>query len=455
MATVYYDFSATTNGSGTLASPKNTWTAPSNGDVIRLKRGTTFRSGQLNLSQSSLTFEAWYNADGSDDMLQPKPIITVQLTAGSGGINMTGTGTHVWRNIVFKDFLNTNTPTGNTPNALVLGSTGTYGVDPGVSARILDCEFYNISGDAIAFNGVTVVTDFALAAPVAQVLRCVFNNIGGDAVFGQGQYFEVGYCTMTRLSMRNSTGDGVGFLFGNPTLAWIHHNYIDHQDVDVKQCIIIDGSNDLGLAIIEDNILIGYGNDKNPSNNHTMINVDQCRAIIRRNQLTCYGIGISVNTDGPQIYSNLLKVQNYRTDGSATVGLVVSNAQLYNNTFIVNNNTGYVVKTGSGRSGNVIKNNIVVGAGTFYQQGNGSTGTYDYNVFYNTTNPYLDNSSAAISNGANDLVTNPLFISGSYKLNSSSPAKSTGTFVAYNRDLDNIPFSNPPSRGAFTYFART
>lgn len=88
MSTSYYDFSAAVNGTGTSASPFNLtgWTATtvSAGNSYLFKRGTTF-TGTLTLTagtnaSSKVTYGAWYNSDGTDDVTQPKPVFIVSST---------------------------------------------------------------------------------------------------------------------------------------------------------------------------------------------------------------------------------------------------------------------------------------------------------------------------------------------------------------------------------------
>jgi len=56
--------------------------------------------------------------------------------------------------------------------------------------------------------------------------------------------------------------------------------------------------------------------------------------------------------------------------------------------------------------------------------------------------------------GTNALTSNPLFVSVASKnfhLQSTSPARGTGTAVGLSVDRDGVAYGNPPSRGAYEY----
>lgn len=83
--TIYYiDPQAATNGNGTSpATPMNSfvgvvWAA---GNRVRIKRGSTFTGvfapGAAGTSGNPIIIEAYYNADGSDDVVQPFPVLNV------------------------------------------------------------------------------------------------------------------------------------------------------------------------------------------------------------------------------------------------------------------------------------------------------------------------------------------------------------------------------------------
>lgn len=440
MATTFYDFNAPTNGSGTAASPKNAWATPGNGDVIKLKRGDTWtRATQLNLSTfTGLTFEAWYNADGSDDPSQPKPVIT-HTAASTFAWNFQGDGVHTIRDLHFVN-CSTNASGGVIGSGLVAAS----GVH--ASIEVHGCDFDGISGNAIRFSGTSTVS-----AARCVVKYCNFDNIGEDCIYGGALYYEVGYCRMTRLSMATSTGDGVGFLGTNPTKAWVHHNYIDHSDVDSKHCIIIDTeTTDAGLSIIEDNTLIGYGSTTAEASLHTVVNGDG-KMIIRRN--TIYSSGIAINLDGnaSEVYSNRIVVRNSRAASKNIISVSASNCAVTNNTIVAVSDlpasTNGVIQAAS-ETGNSVKNNCFVGIPVAVKSDNGSNNpAVANNALWNVTTPYTNGTTGPFTS-TGDVTTDPL-LTADYRLTPASPLLQAGTHLGYRRDINGRQRPNPPSIGAY------
>ena len=85
MASIYYDFSAGVNGSGTSASPKNAWDAPalSPGDFVYFRRGTTMSTNvtlTAGTSGNVIKYSTYYNADGTDNTSIARPIVNINAT---------------------------------------------------------------------------------------------------------------------------------------------------------------------------------------------------------------------------------------------------------------------------------------------------------------------------------------------------------------------------------------
>jgi len=445
MATTYYDFGAATNGAGTSADPKNTWATPGNGDVIRIKRGCTWtRATQLNLSTfTGLTFEAWYNSDGSDAPDQPKPIIT-HTAASTFAWNFQGDGTH---KIYDLHFLNCTTNT----NGGVVGSGLVAATSANASIEVYRCDFEGINYSAIRFGGTG-----AAAAPRCVVKHCTFDDIGEDAIYGGALYYEVAYCRMTQLSMSTTTGDGIGFLGVDPTTVRIHHNYIDHSDVDKKHCVIIDTTTPgAGDVVIEDNEFIGYGSATAEASSHTVVNGD-AKMIIRRNVVRSAGIAINLGGASSEVYSNLIIATNIR---AASPGIVTVQAS----SCLVNNNTLYAasalpaagrgVDIATGTTGTVARNNLFVGIPIAVRSASTAANpTVSTNAFSDVTTQYSSAGDAFTSTG--DVTADPL-LSTSYRPLQGSPlmpdaeGNGGGTFISYaSRDINRIQRPNPPSIGA-------
>jgi len=438
MATVYYDFSAGTNGAGTAASPRNTWATPGNDDVIRLKRGTTWtRTTQLNLSTfTNLTLEAWHNADGSDAPTRPKPIVTI-TAASTFAWNFQGDGVHTIRNL---NFLNCTT----NANGGVIGSGLVAASSVNASIELYACDFNGINANAIRFSGIN-----AASASRCVVKFCNFDDIGEDCIYGGAFYYEVGYCRMTRISMLTTTGDGVGLTGTNPTLAWVHHNYIDHSDRDTKHCIIIDAATaDAGLGIIEDNTLIGFGNSGTEAGAHTIINGD-AKMIVRRNVIYSAGIAINLAGNASEVHSNLLIVSNSRAASKNIIAVVASNCDVRGNTLVASSplsaSTNGVIQA-SGESGNTVRNNVFVSIPVAVKSDVTPNQVVSNNAMWNVTTPYMGVS--VPFSGTDDVTTDPL-LTADYKPTQSSPLVAAGTHLGYRRDIEGKQRQNPPCIGAY------
>lgn len=441
MATIYYDFSAPTNGDGTLpTTPKNTWATPSNGDVIRIKRGCIWlRTSQLNLSTfTSLTFTTYYNDDGSDDVSKPKPIIT-HSASSTFTWNFQGDGLHLIENL---SFFNCSSNT----NGAVLGSGLVAATSVYASLKVVNCDFNVISANAIRFSGTG-----AASAPQAIIQYCTFNNIGEDAIYGGAFYYEVSHCRMTNLSSNSETGDGVGFLGTNPTFAWIHNNYIDHSSRPYKHCIIIDAETaNNGFAVIEDNVLIGpteYG-----LNNSSIVNGDAV-LIIRRNKIYSGRVAINLAGNGSQVYNNYIEILQANSS-APVIAIDADNCLFYNNTIVCKKTLDSATKTlvqASGATNNVIRNNVFYNVPIAIWSDDGTNPTVSNNAFWQVIIHY-ENAISGIFTGTNDVTSNPQF--NSYFIpKSTSPLIETGLFVANGLDLNRKVKNNPPSIGAYEFIA--
>lgn len=418
MATIYYDFSAGTNGAGTPASPRNTWANPSNGDVIRLKRGTTWtRATQLNLSTfTGLTFEAYANADGSDDTSLPKPIIT-HTAASTFAWNFQGGGIHYIRDL---RFLNCSTNTfGGVLGSGLVAATGVH-----AQLDIKRCDFEGIAHNAIRLSGTG-----SAAAPTFRCTECTFSNIGEDAVYGGAVSYEFAYNDVENVSSSTETGDGVGFIDATPTFAWIHHNRIDHSSRPFKHCIIVDvPTAGTGYAVIEDNVLIG--SIGNGADNTTVINMESA-GIIRRNQIYSGRVAINLAGAGSKATNNLIVCQE-TVSGATVVALQAANCEVLNNTIVGDGtDNAPLIASAASQTGQVIRNNAAINAGTFYNRGSGATESMSNNAFQNVTTKYTAGSSSRDVDGN-------LMLSGEYIPMRGSPLLSNGADLGYVEDLRGI-----------------
>ena len=112
MTTFYVDPNAAVNGSGSLASPYNTWagvTLTANNTYLQ-RRGTTYigasvrPASQTSNAATPLTIGAYYNADGSDDTTKTRPIIN--HNGGTNGVGAVFVDTCAY--VVVQDIAGTN-----------------------------------------------------------------------------------------------------------------------------------------------------------------------------------------------------------------------------------------------------------------------------------------------------------------------------------------------------------
>lgn len=432
MATYYIapETGSDTNPGTSESAPRKTPPSPSNGDVWLIKRGETYtRASQWGFgSATAMTLDAY--GDGG------YPVVTITATANTNAFNIQGDGTNVIRNIWFKD-CRTNT------NGGVVGLGLITGPGYGASLKITDCKFTGTNWNAIRAGG----TSTATASKSIVIRDCIFDDIGEDCFFGSAIYLEVGRCRMTNISSGSTTGDGVGFLSADPTLVWVYQNYIDHSNADTKHCIIVDTTTGAGLAVIEDNVLIGYGTETLLSVDHTIVNAD-CQAIVRRNKIVGGGIAINFAAASSQAAGNVFEILNVRASSPVVVALQANTAQIVGNTFVGRSTlpaTAKAVNQASGASNGVVQNNIFVDVPIAIKSDNAANNpTATYNCFHNVTSPRLDQANAAFA-GGNDLTVNPNLSSEYVPANTS--VRTGGTFLG-GLDYYGKEFQVPPPMGA-------
>lgn len=418
MAVVYYDFQGAAGVGTSPADSRNAFTTPSDGDVLRFKRGSTWtRATQANFSTATgLTLEAYANADGTDDQSLPKPILTNTQTGSTNSYNFQGNGTHTIRNI---KFLNCTSGT----NGGVIGM-GAVAADSNklASCVIEDCDFEGIGWNTIRSSGSGVTASRSIT-----IRRCTFKDIGEDAFYGCADVFEFAYNDVRNVSATSETGDGVGFLGCDPTLAWIHHNHIDHSSRPFKHCVIIDTTTaGSGFSVIEDNTLIG--SIGNGADNSTVVNMESA-GTIRRNRIFCGRVAANLSGAAGVFRENVVTVLD--VEGStAIVALQALNCQVLNNTFIGNGSAvAPLISAAASQTGQVIRNNVAINHGIFYQRIVGATETLSNNAFQNITTAYTAGSST-------DDVTSGALLSTDGIPMVGSPLLTGGYDRSYIRDID-------------------
>lgn len=319
MADIFVDPDSITNGTGSFADPRNIWpTSIGANDVIYLKGGTRLQlSAQIGLGGGSDNIVRGYYPAGA----APRPIISSTATNQSL-IFVARPGVTTFDGIHFDQLL------GMGANGGAIG-TGDNGSGRFARLAIRNCRFTGIGQNAILLNSTTTGT----AALTFQCIGNEFDDIGADCAFGAALQYEFAYNRCTNMSSRTVNGDAVGFITADPEFVWIHHNYVDHSNADTKQCIIIDTTTDgAGLCLIEDNILIGFGNVNTPSVGHNVIISDPVTTI-RRNVIYAAGLGCGVRYASDRVTDNLFIVSNTNPAIDHTVAMV-ADGLVAHNTFV-------------------------------------------------------------------------------------------------------------------------
>lgn len=436
MASIYVDPSASTNGTGSEANPRNLWpTGIGAGDIIYLKRGTRLSvSSQLSMGGGSDNTVTFYG-----DLSLPKPIITSTAT-NQGLISVGVAGVTTFDGIHFDNCLNMAANGGVIAAQQVSGGRA-------ANLKIINCKFTSIGVNAILLNG----TNTATLSSTFECSNCIFYDIGADCVFGGALDYVFAYNHCTKISSRGISGDAVGFINGDPTRVWIHHNYINHSDVDSKQCIIVDTTTPgTGLCLIEDNVLVGWGSLTTSPELHNVIISDPVTKI-RRNIIYTYGIACGVNTASDEITDNLILIGNTNNLGPP-VAILATGAKIKNNTFVGLKELlpeKAAVVMGNPATDAEISCNLFLNLPRGVQSNVvGQNPTCTKNAYWQVTEPRIG-SSGAFSE-ATEITADPL-LTPSYRIKAGSPLIAAGTFVETSKDINENTRWNPPSIGAYEY----
>lgn len=350
--TVYYiDPQLGDNGNNGLtdSAPKLSFPSGANGDVYRVKRGTTLHAtGQIGFgTRQGIIITSYGNPTA------PRPIIEAIHDASSSSLNMQGDA--IFFDIDFDYIQRSGTQTTQSnvgQNAILFGTRGgaTVGTAEGVSGVIINCAFRRIGNNAISFNGINSASQYAYAAPVGIVLGCEFDDLGGDCVFGAvAKYFEIGHNVMTNMGTRidpsvtpnpggrQSAADGINLIYGATKFGWIHDNYIDHSLWDCKHAVMIDApdpNTSAGYVLIERNVIIGYGAGATIAQSVNNVGVNcELPALIRNNYIrgTRLLLFTSTNAADTEVCHNVFDPLSVDAGSPAVVSISGTRTRVHNN----------------------------------------------------------------------------------------------------------------------------
>lgn len=298
-----------------------------------------------------------------------------------------------------------------------------------------------------------------------KILHNTITNVGGDGIYFLGNNMEIAYNTISKVSQYGPepTGSGDCIQKGSGITSanmWIHHNYLDHSDIDGKSCVIIENGTN---PIVEYNTCFGA--------RIALESITSSGDIWRYNSVTnAFQNAIEIDDSSGSWYYNIIS-GGCGSDGNPggiqiTSSLSSKTVSLYNN--VVYNVTGYGITSNSSNSGSTInhKNNIYhTTRGALLQFTSGPAFNSDNNLFYNgpATGAFryggsnyntLASYASAKSKDQHSIAANPLFVSTSdFNLSSSSPAIDAGTNVGLTQDFagTSVPRGLAPDIGGYEY----
>lgn len=306
------------------------------GDTWLFKRGSRYtpsaRTQVCNLGQDNMTLSAYGEGD--------RPVL--DATNCTFGVQISTDKA----NILISGIRVTNVGANTSRRGIVNATTASSGTVT-TNITVENCEIDNVLTDSTNdCNGIM------LWGTGNTVRNCVIHDIATDGIWFRGNSFTA---RGNRIYKVAQDGRVAGDCIQNSTDATnflITENYLDHSDVDDKQCIIVQSST--GSGEISYNTVIGFD-----SATHTPIYVDCPDVDVFGNIVfggnTC--IALLSTRDNCNAYSNVC-INNFNRgiDGNSP------NCQVYNNT-VISDGTGVlgIRHNNASATSVVIKNNVVVG----------------------------------------------------------------------------------------------
>jgi parallel beta-helix repeat protein len=421
MTAYYIDPSAATNGTGTSASPYNTWTGVPVGAGYQYfqKRGTswtgTFPVLTAGTSGNLTLVSSYYNADGSDDTTQAKPI----LNLGDSQLQIDS-----FMKMTNMDVRNSRVTMAGTMPAIFFkgGATDSEVSSCTVTSNLAGIGAYGSSRITIANNIITAATATSLSSNLAQGIF-LNNSVSCDSVTITGNTIYLGttgtqvrgiYCItngpgfgLTNLLVKSNT---ITLIAGSAALA---SDSTSHFGVSVTYAISPEISYNT-ITSLSLGMVISTG-CSNPWVHHNTCNYNGSKFY--------GGILVTSTTIGSLVEWNTCR-------HNVSYGILVDNTNDANITRF--NDCSLTQLDGSGIANYVFK--CVVYGNTLYKNGGagivvGSTGWDDTGgriitgnyLIQNTTDQY-GSSQIKLNNivGTRSVVSNNLFVGGKGGINESS-----------------------------------
>jgi len=422
MATYYMDPTRSTNGSGSFASPYNTWVGVtiSAGNVYLQKEGTTFvGSVTIPVGATGVTLGSYDRASGA--MLSDP---TRRALIDGTGTQLTVRVREGAHNAVIDSLEVFGTDTSTERWAFYLGNTAAQPANGTVLrnclARDVEPSFTNDGGGVKFFGSDVRITDL------------VVRNVPTDGIWGQGNNAVIERANISGIGNdERAFGDCIQ-IFGNATLgcanAQIRDCYLDHRGGSYKQVVIVQDQTGASVGcVIERNTLLMAPYDGNNSN---IIFIEVPKAVVRANYCKGGNYGIYLSDADAFVVGNVVADSSYGIDqGSTETG-----GKVHNNTVL--RCTQYAIYADTDTTFRAYNNMIV-------QCANGigiETGALeDYNLFSEVPTARVSLGGAGPTWGANDQFIGDISdrVNADYSLKTTIP-------------IGGVPMPNP-LRNAGTY----
>lgn len=415
--TVIVNPTASTNGTGSLISPKNTWA------------GLTWTAGETYLQVEGTTFAGTIAPSSGGSSVAP---ITIGVCEAQTGNRVVGLGlakiNAAGQNygLSLANGVNyVNVDSLEFVNALQRGMARIItGNDPAADSfcQFVLCHVHDCINPGVVNNGISMY------GKGNKILSCEIHDVGVDGIYANSDDIEIAYNRIYRVDRDASIGTGDGIQLDNSDNPRIHHNYLEKDTLE-KQCTIVQ--NGAGGEFYC-NRVIAPAYVSGGSSPVTAVYLGNTDMRIYSNVIDGGRYGLWCDGAGSRILANIIRL--FGSGVLAGIAIRANNLVVAHNA-IIGEGYGYGMNhhtyTGVG-----VHNNIIVNA--LYGLQTASSGvTENGNLFHLCGTNHVDLSNVAKAVGALDIAANPQFFDPSRPwlgLAPSSPCRGAGAYVQGARD---------------------
>lgn len=395
-STIFIDPTASTNGTGTFASPYNIWPASiPNDSLVLIKEYSTLSISNITVTATNLMVGS-YDADSGERVIDTQKLATISYGSTTKFFTLPTTGTFTLSGVRFiSSGAGTNNVIANTSTTLEL--------------KIEYCLFANISSLVSgAISGALIDTVGKLSVRFNKVINC---TTSGFITTGVAKI----YCNEIFYSFITPT-TAYGIKVTSNSYADIHHNYIINL---VNYGTLVYVSNSGSVTTIRNNYIFG-GKSDDIGTSYGINAIGAASTNIHENYVCNGSVGILTTNTTAKIYKNVVcsEYENYTG---------ISGANVVGNTVVrLKGITGTGVIASSIVSNNIIDANpessFVIGIKT-----NAGLAQATYNNIYGATNPVVDSVSSILNISATTNMASSSYLDYYFCPLSSSPARNSGS----------------------------